>query len=62
MITNIGFKVIGIIFKQVVVDITFMVIIVHKTIFGCIAANKILIGCKNPADYKSLANYTSLVI
>ena len=38
-----------------------MVVVVHTTVFGCITMTEDLIGCDSPVDYKSLADYTSLV-
>lgn len=72
MVANIGLKFVvaadtvskiaGIILEQVAVDISPIVVVVHTTVFGFIAMTKNLIGCNSPINYKSLADYTSLVI
>ena len=36
--------------------------VVHTTVFGCIAVSEELIGCNNLVDYKSFADYASLMI
>lgn len=36
--------------------------VIYTIVFGCIAVTKDLIDCNSPVDYKSLANYASLMI
>lgn len=61
MIGDIGLKVVGIIFKQVVIDITLMVVVIHTIVFGGIAMTRNPIGYNYLVDYQSLADYISLI-
>lgn len=55
-------KIAGIVLEQVVVDIILVVVMVYTTIFGCITVPKNPIACNSSIDYKSFADYASLVI
>lgn len=61
MVADIGLEIVGIVLEEVVVDITPMVVVVHITVFGCIAITKNLIGYNSSIDFKSLTDYASFV-
>lgn len=55
-------KIACIIFEQVFVNISPVIIVIYITVFGYINMTKNLIGCNIPNDYKYLADYACLVI
>lgn len=53
MVADISLEVIGIVFEQGIVDIAPVVVVVHTTVFSCIAVITNLIDCNSPVDYVS---------
>lgn len=62
MVADISFEFVDIVFEQMIVYIAPVIDMVYTTIFSFITLNKNLINCNSFVDYKSLADYTSLVI
>lgn len=44
-----------------VIDIAFVIVVIHTTVFGGIAMTKDPISCNSPIDYKSFTDYMNLL-